>query len=123
MSGFYKILVILVFACFGADYAYSAGVVVHELPHDAFDELRRGSRIAAFSWHSNRNDNTIILSDAGLSAATIFTLQFGDDKGKIGVYFNGPNGKVGRWPFKDALDAKEWVIKMAAGSGVALARS
>ena len=110
---FFKILVLVIGVCFSADCAC--------LVRNAFDELERGGRIASYSWQPIRNTNIIILNTNGEIAATIFTLRY-EHAGKIGAYFNGPNGRIGNWPFEDDLYAKEWIIKKAKDYGVTLAQ-
>ncbi len=114
---FYKNLVIFAFVYFSSGCLYPA----HN--NDAFAELQRGSSIAAFEWQKKPNSNIVILDNANQHVATIFTLRYQPDRGKIGVYLNNSDGtKESKWPFKDHLTAKEWIIERARNLGIVLAR-
>lgn len=83
------------------------------------------AKIESFEWGSNpHTGNMLIRSKSGEIAATIFLLQFGADKGKIGAYLNLPGSKkVEGRPFMDVLSAQKWVITQAHNHGIALARA
>ena len=81
--------------------------------------------VSSFDWGSNPHTGNMLIRSAktGGVAATIFLLQFGADKGKIGAYLNLPsNKKVEGRPFTDILSAQKWVVIQANNHGIALAR-
>jgi hypothetical protein len=82
------------------------------------------AKVESFDWGSNpHTGNLLINSKRGEIAATIFLLQFGEDKGKIGAYLNLPGNKKEEGRFLSVLAAQKWVIIQAQNHGIALARA
>ena len=117
---FFKVLVLLIGVSFSADCA--------TLLDYGFQRPARKTVVAApanvesFAWGINpHSGNTLIKSTAGELAATIFSLQFGPHKGKLGAFVNAPVGRVEGQGFMDPLSAKKWVVNQAQTYGITLA--
>ncbi len=130
-SRFFKVLVLVIGVSFSADCAtildyFSPAPRPHGAANVAGAPLAAPApaKVESFAWGINpHSGNTLIKSTAGELAATIFSLQFGPHKGKLGAFVNAPVGRVEGQGFMDPLSAKKWVVNQAHTHGITLARA
>lgn len=125
---FFKFLTLFVFISLRTSLGYSAGGTV--LAYGDFESLQKTliqptlnewlkiepKSPDDFEWHHNREKNTTFIKDSDGNASTIFVLDKGPYRGKIGLYFKN----ILHSPFENVTSAQMWIIKKASETNTQL---